>query len=66
MNKLFEALGNNSISQMMMEVNKFAQTIKGDPKQMVMQLLNSGQMSQADFNKYAQMAQQIAPFMGKH
>lgn len=63
MNKLFEALGNNSMSQIMTEVNKFAQTIKGDPKQMVMQLLNSGQMSQADFNKYAQMAQQIAPLM---
>lgn len=49
---------------MMGEISKFARAIKGDPQQMVMQLLNSGQMSQNDFNKYAQMAGQIAPLFG--
>lgn len=69
-NKLFEAIGQNAIPnqfmQMMGEINKFAQSIKGNPQQMVQRLLESGEMSQSDFNKYAQMAQQIAPFMGKH
>lgn len=69
-NKLFQAMGQsampNQFSQMMGEINKFAQMIKGNPQQMVQRLLDSGEMSQADFNRYAQMAQQIAPYMGKH
>lgn len=69
-NRLFEVLGGaaaNPYAQMVGEINKFAQTIKGDPRQMVQQLLDSGKMSQSDFNRYAQMAQQIAPLMGgKH
>lgn len=67
-NKLFQAFGQNamntSMSQMVGEISKFAQTLKGDPQQMVMQLLNSGQMSQKDFNQYAQIAGQIAPLFG--
>lgn len=67
-NKLFQAFGqnavNNQMSQMMGEISKFAQTIKGDPQQIVTQMLNSGQMSQAEFNKYAQIAGQIAPLFG--
>lgn len=51
---------------MINEINKFAQTIKGDPKQMVEQLLNSGQMSQKQFNELAQTASQIAPLFNKH
>lgn len=69
-NKLFQAMGQstmpNQFSQMIGEINKFAQTVKGDPRQIVEQMLRSGEMSQSDFNRYAQMAQQIAPFMGKH
>lgn len=68
MNSLYQIFGqnalNNQMSQMMGEISKFARAIKGDPQQMVMQLLNSGQMSQNDFNKYAQMAGQIAPLFG--
>lgn len=67
-NKLFQAMGNfgNPYAQLAGEINKFAQTIKGNPQQMVQRLLDTGEMSQADYNKFAQMAQQIAPFMGKH
>lgn len=67
-NKLFQTIGNqmNPYAQIVGEINKFAQSIKGSPQQMVQRLLNTGEMSQSDFNKYAQMAQQIAPFMGKH
>lgn len=63
-NKLFQAMGGNPYAQMMGQIGQFAQTLKGDPKQMVMQLLNSGKMSQDEFNKLAQQARQIAPFFG--
>ena len=35
---------------------KFKQNIQGDPRQIVQQLLDSGQMSQRDYNIYKQMA----------
>lgn len=63
-NKLFQAMGNtvNPYSQMIGEITKFSQSIKGDPRQMVQKLLDTGEMSQADFNRLSQMAQQIMPF----
>lgn len=41
----------------MEELNKFANTVQGDPKQQVQNLLNSGQMSQQTYSKYQQVAQ---------
>lgn len=65
-NKLYQSIGNNNgnpFSNTITAINQFARTIKGDPRQMVEQMLQSGQMSQIEFNKYSQMAQQILPFM---
>lgn len=39
------------------ELNKFANTVQGDPRQQVQNLLNSGQMSQQTYAKYQQVAQ---------
>lgn len=39
------------------ELNKFAETVQGDPRQQVQNLLNSGQMSQQTYAKYQQVAQ---------
>lgn len=61
-NPLFNQFGNgfmnNGISQIMGEVNRLRQTIK-NPKQEVEKLLNSGAMSQQQFNEFSQMASQI-------
>lgn len=67
-NKLFQTFGveNNPYAQMATEINKFAKTINGNPQQIVQRLLDTGEMSQAEFNRLSQMAQQIAPFVGKH
>lgn len=62
-NPLYNAMQNNPYANMIGQIKQFGQSIQGDPKQMVQQLLNTGQMSQNEFNRYAQMAQQIAPFM---
>jgi len=44
---------------MLKQFQQFRQNFNGDPKAEVMKLLNSGQMSQAQFNQYQQMAQQF-------
>lgn len=49
----------NPFSQIINEARALKQGFKGNPKEEVLKLLNSGQMSQADFNRYSQMAQQI-------
>lgn len=41
------------------ELNKFADTVQGDPQQQVQNLLNSGQMSQQTYSKYNRVAQAI-------
>lgn len=54
----------NPFQQLMTEARNFKKTFNGNPRQVVEQLLNSGQMSQAQFNQYSQIAQQVAQMMG--
>lgn len=62
-NPLFNALGgqqavNNGFSNFMSEFQRLQQTVK-NPKQEVERLLQSGAMSQQDFNRLGQMANQM-------
>lgn len=57
---LFNALNPQSGNQnMVSQIRNFARSIQGDPKQQVQQLLNSGRMSQEQFNRLAQQANQF-------
>ena len=62
---LYNTLGGNTSNQFgnipnfVQRLNQFSQTIQGDPKQQVQQLLNSGRMSQQQYNQLSQMATQI-------
>lgn len=56
-------LGNMQI--MMQSFNQFASAFKGDPKQKVQELLNSGRMSQEQYNALQQMAKQFQGMMQK-
>ena len=65
-NPLFNSLGgnrppinNNMLSQIMNEFNKFKSSFTGDPRAEVQRLLNSGQMTQEQYNKLSQMAYQL-------
>jgi hypothetical protein len=61
-NALFNALGGmptNNISNLVQQIKQFQQTFKGDPKAEVERLVRTGQMSQDDFNRYAQTANQL-------
>ena len=55
---------NNPFMQIMQEAQKLKNTFKGNPREEVQRLLNSGELSQADFNRYSQIAQQVMQFMG--
>lgn len=67
-NQLFDEMSknganNNGISQFIEKVKEVQRTFNGDPREEVQKLLNSGKMTQAQFNQYSQMANQIMRFM---
>lgn len=65
-NQLFKMLGNSNLpgpfgnmQNLIQRLNQFRQSFQGNPKQQVQQLLNSGQMSQNQYNQLSQLATQI-------
>ena len=61
-NSLFNDFNQNPMSQMgnfINQFNQFRQTFMGNPEAQVKQLLQSGQMSQAQFEQLAQTANQL-------
>lgn len=65
-NPLFDQLNNNTSYQnpTLQQFLQFKQTFNGDPKQTVQNLLNTGQMSQQQFNQLAQQAKQLQKVFG--
>lgn len=65
-NNLYNAMGrqNNPMEQLAQQAREFRKQFMGNPRQEVERLLQTGQMSQAQFNQYSQIAQQMAQFMG--
>lgn len=57
---------NNPFMQIMQEAQNLKNTFKGNPREEVQRLLNSGELSQADFNRYSQIAQKVLRMMGKY
>ena len=67
MNPLFEQMQNNQgggNTGMLQRFQHFRQNFKGDPQQQVQQLLNSGRVSQQQYNQAVQMAQQFQRMFG--
>ena len=59
-NPLFQQFGNQMPSNNIMDqFEQFRRNFKGNPQQIVQQLLASGQMTQAQFNQLKQMADQF-------
>lgn len=62
-NPLYDALGGNKLpgnmAQMINQFNQFKQTFSGDPRAQVQQLLNSGKVSQAQYDQAVKMANQL-------
>ena len=63
-NKLYEQFGDNQYKNMISNFNKFAQGFKGNPQEQVQQLLNSGKISQAQYNAAVQKANALRQLFG--
>ena len=66
-NPLFNSFGNeiNPISDIIRQAKDFRKQFTGNPRQEVERLLQTGQMSQQDFNRFSQIAQQVIQTMGE-
>lgn len=60
--KMNGPMGN--IQQLMQQFNQFRQTFNGNPQQRIQQLMNSGKISQEQYNNAYQMATQFQKMMG--
>lgn len=49
----------NNMTNLLSQFNQFRSTFSGNPEQQVKQLLQSGRMSQEQFNQFAQTANQL-------
>ena len=58
---LFNSMGQNDLMSSIAQLKKQV----SDPNQMIQQLLNSGRVTQAQYNSAMQRAQQIMSMLGK-
>lgn len=70
---IFQQLNNNYNSgnlfpnpqYLVNQFNEFKNSLQGDPQQMVQQLLQSGRMSQSQYNQLRQMTSQFQQILNK-
>ena len=64
----FDSLGPktpmNNMSNLIQRFQQFRQTFSGDPRQQIQQLLDSGRVTQSQYNQAVQMAQQFQKMLG--
>lgn len=60
-NPLFNQMNNNNMVQQFM---KFRNSFRGDAQQQVQQLLNSGKVSQSQYDQAVKMAQDFQRMLG--
>ena len=63
-NPLFSMMQNQMPNNLMQRFQQFQQMFRGDPRQQIQQMLNSGKVTQGQYNQAVQMAQQIRKMMG--
>ena len=65
MNPLYNEMRNNTVpDNFMSKFQQFRQNFKGNPQEQVQQMLNSGKVSQEQYNRAVQMAQQFQRMFG--
>lgn len=64
MNPLYNMMNPmGNMSGLLQQFTQFRQSFRGDAKQQVQQMLNSGRITQEQYNRAVQMAQQIQSMM---
>ncbi len=64
MNPLYNDMNQGNQNNLVQRFQQFRQNFKGDPQQQVQQLLNSGRVTQQQYNQAVQMAQQFQRMFG--
>lgn len=66
-NPLYNNFGNqsNPMADLIRQARDFKKQFNVNPRQEVERLLQTGQMSQSDFNRLSQIAQQVVQAMGE-
>ena len=60
MNPLYQQMQN----PLLQRFNQFRQTFQGDPRQQIQQMLNSGKITQSQYNAAVQKANELARLFG--
>ena len=63
MNPLYNQINRTNENDFISRFNQFRQTINGDPRTQVQNLLNSGRVSQEQYNMAVQQANQLMKFI---
>ncbi len=58
-NPIYNLFNRKPQNNMLAQFQQFRNSFKGDPKQQVQELLNYGKMSQEQFNRLSQMANEM-------
>lgn len=65
MNPLYNEMRTNTVpDNFMSKFQQFRQNFKGNPQEQVQQMLNSGKVSQEQYNRAVQIAQQFQRMFG--
>lgn len=56
----------NNMMEMMRAFNQFKNDFRGNPKDIVMKMINSGQINQNQLNQLQETARQFQNFMGNN
>lgn len=66
-NQLYNQMmgGGNQGNNFLQRFNQFRQSFSGNPQQQIQRMLNSGQITQDQYNRAVQQAQNIMRMLGK-
>lgn len=65
-NQLYNEMGGgNPQNNFLQRFNQFRQNFSGNPQQQIQRMLNSGQITQEQYNRAVQQAQNIMRMLGK-
>lgn len=53
----------NNIQQVLAQLNQFKEQFHGDPRQQIQQMLNSGKISQAQYDQAVKIANSLSQFL---
>ena len=63
-NSLYNDFGpKDGMAQFINEINNFKRNFQGDPRAEVEKMMRNGQLSQAQFNEFAQIANQFSRYI---